>query len=94
MQTRTSGGPTADAGTTKARTADAAVTQPALKVEGLIKVYETKGREQRYGRERAVNDVTIEIPQGAFFTLLGPSGCGKTTLAALRRRPGDGRPPG
>jgi iron(III) transport system ATP-binding protein len=27
----------------------------------------------------AVDDVSFEIPEGRFFTLLGPSGCGKTT---------------
>jgi iron(III) transport system ATP-binding protein len=27
----------------------------------------------------AVNDVTFEVPEGTFYTLLGPSGCGKTT---------------
>ena len=31
----------------------------------------------------AVDHVTLEIPQGAFATLLGPSGCGKTTLLRL-----------
>jgi spermidine/putrescine transport system ATP-binding protein len=29
---------------------------------------------------RALNDVSIVIEKGEFFTLLGPSGCGKTTL--------------
>ena len=31
----------------------------------------------------AVDDVTIDIPDGKFVCLLGPSGCGKTTLLRL-----------
>lgn len=31
----------------------------------------------------AVNDVSLSIDQGEFFTLLGPSGCGKTTLLRM-----------
>jgi len=27
-----------------------------------------------------ISDLSLEIPEGCFFTLLGPSGCGKTTL--------------
>jgi energy-coupling factor transporter ATP-binding protein EcfA2 len=30
---------------------------------------------------KVLNDITLSIPQGAFFGLVGPSGCGKTTLA-------------
>lgn len=32
-----------------------------------------------FGNTIAVSDVTLEVEEGEFFTLLGPSGCGKTT---------------
>ena len=32
---------------------------------------------------KAVNDVSLEIHRGEFFSLLGPSGCGKTTTLRL-----------
>ena len=32
---------------------------------------------------RAVADVSLDIPRGAFFSLLGPSGCGKTTILRM-----------
>ncbi len=34
---------------------------------------------KRFGTVVAVDDVSFEVPRGAFATLLGPSGCGKTT---------------
>ncbi|MFC5387413.1 ABC transporter ATP-binding protein [Aquamicrobium segne] len=36
-----------------------------------------------FGRHRAVNDVSFEVPRGSFFSILGPSGCGKTTLMRM-----------
>lgn len=34
---------------------------------------------KRFGRVDAIKDVTLEIPDGQFMTLVGPSGCGKST---------------
>ena len=36
-----------------------------------------------YGPTVAVNDVSLDIKEGEFLTLLGPSGCGKTTTLRL-----------
>src|ERR1700724_3699942 len=36
-----------------------------------------------FSTQRAVADVSLEIPRGAFFSLLGPSGCGKTTILRM-----------
>jgi len=42
-----------------------------------------RGVTKSYGGRRAVDDVTLEVRRGEFFSLLGPSGCGKTTLMRL-----------
>jgi spermidine/putrescine transport system ATP-binding protein len=41
------------------------------------------GASKRFGTVTAVDDVTLEIRRGEFFSLLGPSGCGKTTTLRL-----------
>jgi spermidine/putrescine transport system ATP-binding protein len=38
---------------------------------------------KRYGDVCAVDDVSLEITHGEFFSLLGPSGCGKTTTLRM-----------
>ena len=41
------------------------------------------GVARTFGAVRAVDDVSIAVHDGEFFTLLGPSGCGKTTLLRM-----------
>ncbi len=36
-----------------------------------------------FGTTRVLDDVTLDIANGEFVTLLGPSGCGKTTLMRI-----------
>jgi spermidine/putrescine transport system ATP-binding protein len=38
---------------------------------------------KRFGDVIAVDDLTLGIPRGQFFSLLGPSGCGKTTTLRM-----------
>lgn len=36
-----------------------------------------------FGGFTAVDRISLEVPQGTFFSILGPSGCGKTTLMRM-----------
>ena len=52
------------------------------------------GISKRFGEVTAVDDVTLDVAPGEFFTMLGPSGSGKTTtlrLIAGFERPDAGR---
>lgn len=46
----------------------------AIKIRNAIK---------RYGDNTVITDLSLDIKEGEFFTLLGPSGCGKTTLLRM-----------
>src|ERR671933_316382 len=41
------------------------------------------GVSKRFGAVAAVDEVSLEIGEGEFFSLLGPSGCGKTTTLRM-----------
>ncbi|MFQ5825884.1 MAG: ABC transporter ATP-binding protein [Dehalococcoidia bacterium] len=55
-----------------------------LKVASLRKTFQVGG-----GQVKAVDNISFQVADGNFFTLLGPSGCGKTTtlrcVAGLER---------
>src|SRR5512135_1154245 len=44
---------------------------------------ELRNITRRFGDFVAVDDVSLTIESGEFFTLLGPSGCGKTTILRM-----------
>src|SRR5687768_12991275 len=52
---------------------------PAIAFEHVTKRFPT-------ATHPAVDDVTLEVPQGSLVVLLGPSGCGKTTLLKMVNR--------
>ena len=47
---------------------------PGVRLDGVSK---------RFGAVRAVDSVSLSVPDGKLLTLLGPSGCGKTTTLRM-----------
>ena len=43
-------------------------------------LFKCEGITKNYNNEPVVQDITLELPEGGFISLLGPSGAGKTTL--------------
>ncbi|SEM32692.1 spermidine/putrescine transport system ATP-binding protein [Roseovarius azorensis] len=56
----------------------------------MTKAVSVRGITKRYGKFVALDDVSLDIEQGEFLSLLGPSGAGKTTI--LRMIAGFDRP--
>jgi NitT/TauT family transport system ATP-binding protein len=51
---------------------------PALSLQGITCTFVS--RDDRTQRYTAVRDVTIDIADGEFLSVVGPTGCGKSTL--------------
>ena len=49
-----------------------------LTIEKLDKAYETPS-----GSVEAMQDVSLEVGEGEFVSIVGPSGCGKSTLLEI-----------
>jgi len=52
-----------------------------IRLENLCKIFDSPE-----GPVRAVDNVTLEVPEGEVAVLLGPSGCGKTTTMKMVNR--------
>jgi ABC-2 type transport system ATP-binding protein len=68
----------------------------ALQVENLVKVYAPRGllRNRGRGTVRAVDGLSFDVRRGQIFGLLGPNGAGKTTTLKVLNtliRPSSGR---
>ncbi|MEQ6359822.1 lantibiotic protection ABC transporter ATP-binding protein [Thermoanaerobacter thermohydrosulfuricus] len=46
-------------------------------------ILETKNLKKYYGKQLAVNDVSLKIPKGSIYGLLGPNGAGKSTTLKM-----------
>ena len=53
---------------------------PSAAAKGAISL---RAVTKRYGEERVVDNVSLDIKPGEFFSLLGPSGSGKTTTLMM-----------
>jgi ABC-type sugar transport system ATPase subunit len=42
-----------------------------------------EGVSKRFGSLTAIEEISFDVPDGRFLSLLGPSGCGKSTILRM-----------
>jgi NitT/TauT family transport system ATP-binding protein len=57
---------------------DAAQAREFVRIKNVDKVYTTRGRTLK-----AVDNVSLDLREGEFVSIVGPSGCGKSTLMMM-----------
>ena len=57
--------------TNQSGTPDESATETAVKIIGF---------NAYYGKNHALKNINLDIPQRKIYAFIGPSGCGKTTL--------------
>jgi len=64
----------------------------AAKVHAMPAIVEVEGLSKKFGRVRALNQISLSVAEGEVFGFLGPNGAGKTTtiriLLGLQRADG------
>src|SRR5690606_15430162 len=65
-----------------------ALPAPPAPAAGTV-AYRAAGLGVRYGRTRALRDVTLDIHRNEITALIGPSGCGKSTFLRCLNRMND-----
>ena len=49
-----------------------------LKIKNISKTYQSKN-----GEIEAIKNVSFEVQEGEFVSIIGPSGCGKSTILSI-----------
>ena len=60
-----------------------------LRFKDIEPILESKNLSVTYGSQKAIDDVSLEVPKNSVVSLIGPSGCGKSTLLRCFNRMND-----
>ena len=53
----------------------------SISVQGITKTFSAKGNKKE--KKLVLKDISFEVHDGEFVSLVGPSGCGKTTTLTI-----------